>query len=170
MTSILFDSSSRFVARREHRRRTRIDFSFRSKNGADVNQTESEHHLTPIHVLCDAEYHGQSLRVSATPTVSTFALIRSMLAKRSRGSRSLASEARRTSQSSGSKFHGADSQVMCNSERASTSTLVVHRAVIHDRPDCVEVLMDAHADSNVAYMGDTPLSIAARHNRRKIVQ
>ena len=34
------------------------------KNGADPNQTESEHHLTPIHVLCDAEYHGQSLRVS----------------------------------------------------------------------------------------------------------
>ena len=34
-----------------------------SKHGADPNQTESEHHLTPIHVLCDAEYHGQSLRV-----------------------------------------------------------------------------------------------------------
>ncbi len=33
------------------------------QNGADPNQTESEHHLTPIHVLCDAEYHGQSLRV-----------------------------------------------------------------------------------------------------------
>lgn len=31
--------------------------------GADVNQTESEHHLTPLHVICDAEYHGQSLRV-----------------------------------------------------------------------------------------------------------
>lgn len=33
-------------------------------NGADPNQTESEHHLTPIHVLCDSEYAGQSLRVS----------------------------------------------------------------------------------------------------------
>lgn len=44
------------------------------------------------------------------------------------------------------------------------------RAVIHDRPECVEVLMAAHADPNVAFMGDTPLSIAARHNRRKIVQ
>jgi ankyrin repeat protein len=30
---------------------------------ADVNQTESEHHLTPLHVICDAEYFGQSLRV-----------------------------------------------------------------------------------------------------------
>lgn len=30
---------------------------------ADVNQTESEHHLTPLHVVCDAEYQGQSLRV-----------------------------------------------------------------------------------------------------------
>ena len=29
----------------------------------DVNQTESEHHLTALHVVCDAEYHGQSLRV-----------------------------------------------------------------------------------------------------------
>jgi len=48
--------------------------------------------------------------------------------------------------------------------------LYVYRAVIHDRPECVEVLMDAHADPNVAFMGDTPLSIAARHNRRKIVQ
>lgn len=34
------------------------------ESGADVNQTESEHHLTALHVVCDAEYHGQSLRVS----------------------------------------------------------------------------------------------------------
>lgn len=33
------------------------------EHNADVNQTESEHHLTPLHVVCDAEYHGQSLRV-----------------------------------------------------------------------------------------------------------
>lgn len=33
------------------------------ENCADVNQTESEHHLTPLHVICDAEYYGQSLRV-----------------------------------------------------------------------------------------------------------
>jgi hypothetical protein len=33
---------------------------------ADVNQTESEHHLTPLHVICDAEYYGQSLRVKIT--------------------------------------------------------------------------------------------------------
>lgn len=31
---------------------------------SDVNQTESEHHLSPLHVVCDAEYHGQSLRVN----------------------------------------------------------------------------------------------------------
>ena len=30
--------------------------------------------------------------------------------------------------------------------------------------------MDAHADANVAFMGDTPLSIAARHNRKRLVQ
>ena len=30
--------------------------------GVDVNQTESEHHLTALHVVCDAEYHGQSVR------------------------------------------------------------------------------------------------------------
>ena len=29
----------------------------------DVNQAESEHHLTPLHVICDADYHGQTLRV-----------------------------------------------------------------------------------------------------------
>ena len=37
---------------------------FLIENGADPNATESEHHLTPLHVVCDAEYHGQSLRVS----------------------------------------------------------------------------------------------------------
>lgn len=31
---------------------------------SDVNHTESEHHLSPLHVICDAEYHGQSLRVN----------------------------------------------------------------------------------------------------------
>ena len=34
------------------------------ESNVDVNQTESEHHLTALHVVCDAEYHGQSLRVS----------------------------------------------------------------------------------------------------------
>lgn len=33
------------------------------ESGCDVNQTESEHHLTPLHVICDAEFAGQSLRV-----------------------------------------------------------------------------------------------------------
>jgi hypothetical protein len=36
---------------------------FLIENGADPNATESEHHLSPLHVICDAEYHGQSLRV-----------------------------------------------------------------------------------------------------------
>lgn len=34
------------------------------ESGADVNQTESEHNLTPLHVICDAEFAGQSLRVT----------------------------------------------------------------------------------------------------------
>ncbi|CAF1056182.1 unnamed protein product [Didymodactylos carnosus] len=107
-------------------------------NNADPNQTESEHHLTPIHVLCDAEYHGQSLRVCQKDRAD---LIR-LLVK------------------NGAQVNHLD----------RSSMAAIHKAVIHDRPDCVDVLMDAHADPNVAFMGDTPLSIAARHNRRKIVQ
>ncbi len=34
------------------------------ESGVDVNQTESEHNLTALHVIVDAEYAGQSLRVS----------------------------------------------------------------------------------------------------------
>lgn len=44
----------------------------------------------------------------------------------------------------------------------------LHKAVIHDRPECCQELMLAKADPNTAYMGDTPLSIAARHNREAI--
>jgi ankyrin repeat protein len=44
----------------------------------------------------------------------------------------------------------------------------IHKAVIHDRPECVQELMEAKTDPNVIYMGDTPLSIAARHNRERI--
>jgi ankyrin repeat protein len=106
------------------------------ENGADPNQTESEHHLTPIHVLCDAEYHGQSLRQKDRAD-----LIR-MLVK-----------------------HGAQVNHLDRSSMAP-----IHKAVIHDRPECVEVLMESRADPNVAFMGDTPLSIAARHNRKRIVQ
>jgi ankyrin repeat protein len=51
-------------------------------------------------------------------------------------------------------------------DRSSMSAL--HKAVIHDRPDCVEALMEGKADPNVVYLGDTPLSIAARHNRDRI--
>ena len=51
-------------------------------------------------------------------------------------------------------------------DRSSMSAL--HKAVIHDRPDCVEALMEGKADPNVVYLGDTPLSIAARHNRERI--
>lgn len=49
-----------------------------------------------------------------------------------------------------------------------SSMAAIHKAVIHDRPECVYELMEAQADPNVIYMGDTPLSIAARHNREKI--
>jgi hypothetical protein len=31
------------------------------KNGADPNQTETEHNLTPIHVLVDGPYKGQTI-------------------------------------------------------------------------------------------------------------
>ena len=48
------------------------------------------------------------------------------------------------------------------------SMAALHKAVIHDRPECVNELMQAKADPNVCYMGDTPLSIASRHNREKI--
>jgi ankyrin repeat protein len=49
-----------------------------------------------------------------------------------------------------------------------SSMTVIHKAVIHDRPECVQELMEAKADPNVIYMGDTPLSIASRHNRERI--
>jgi hypothetical protein len=35
------------------------------ESGVDVNQTESEHNLTALHVIVDAEYAGQSLRVNS---------------------------------------------------------------------------------------------------------
>ncbi len=51
-----------------------------------------------------------------------------------------------------------------------SSMAAIHKAVIHDRPECVEALMDGKADPNVSYLGDTPLSIASRHNRERICQ
>ncbi|CAF4303115.1 unnamed protein product, partial [Rotaria sordida] len=51
-----------------------------------------------------------------------------------------------------------------------SSMAPIHKAVIHDRPECVQVLMESRVDPNVAFMGDTSLSIAARHNRKSIVQ
>ena len=39
---------------------------FLIENGANPNQTESEHHLTPIHVICDVQYAGQMLSVKLT--------------------------------------------------------------------------------------------------------
>ncbi|KAI0986318.1 hypothetical protein GJ496_005526 [Pomphorhynchus laevis] len=104
--------------------------------GADTNQTESEHHLTPIHVLCDAEYQGQCLRQKDRADLVK------LLIKR------------------GAKVNHLDRNAMT----------AIHKAVIHDRPECVQVLMDAKADPNVIYLGDTPLSIAARHNRTRICQ
>ncbi len=53
-------------------------------------------------------------------------------------------------------------------DRSSMSAL--HKAVIHDRPECVDALMEGNCDPNVVYLGDTPLSIAARHNRDRICQ
>ena len=35
------------------------------ESGADPNQTESEHNLSPLHIICDAEYNGQSLKVNS---------------------------------------------------------------------------------------------------------
>lgn len=103
-------------------------------SNVDVNVTESEHHLTPLHVICDAEYHGQSLRQKDRAEIVR------LLVK-----------------------HNANVNHL---DRNSMAAL--HKAVIHDRPECVNELMQAKADPNVCYMGDTPLSIASRHNREKI--
>ncbi|KAL7674594.1 hypothetical protein ACOME3_000871 [Neoechinorhynchus agilis] len=103
---------------------------------ADPNQTESEHHLTPIHVLCDAEYYGQNLRQRDRADLLKYMIRR------------------------GANVNHLDRSAMT----------ALHKAVIHDRPECVEVLIDAKADPNVMYMGDTPLSIASRHNRKRICQ
>lgn len=35
--------------------------------GADVNQTESEHYLSALHIICDAEFNGQSMTVWNKP-------------------------------------------------------------------------------------------------------
>jgi uncharacterized protein len=51
-----------------------------------------------------------------------------------------------------------------------SSMAAIHKAVLNDRPECVDALMEGHADPNVAYLGDTPISIAARHNRDRIVK
>lgn len=104
--------------------------------GADPNQSESEHHLTPIHVLCDAEYQGQFLRQKDRAD-----LVKLMIKR-------------------GANVNHLDRNAMT----------AIHKAVIHDRPECVQVLMEAKADPNVVYLGDTPLSIAARHNRIRICQ
>ncbi|KAI3385402.1 hypothetical protein SNEBB_009277 [Seison nebaliae] len=103
--------------------------------GADPNLTESEHHLTPIHIICDAEYHGQTIQQRDRAEI-----LRSLLKK------------------------SANPNHLDRSNMAA-----IHKAVIHDRPDCVAALLDAKADSNASFLGDTPLSIAARHNRKKIV-
>jgi ankyrin repeat protein len=42
------------------------------ESNADVNQYESEHHLTPLHVICDAEYEGQNLTVKNKHLILTF--------------------------------------------------------------------------------------------------
>jgi len=49
--------------------------------------------------------------------------------------------------------------------RDRSGMTALHKAVIHDRPECCQELMKAQSDPNIAYLGDTPLSIASRHNR-----
>ncbi len=44
------------------------------ESGADANQTESEHHLTAIHIICDAEFKGQSMSVSLISLVPRSAI------------------------------------------------------------------------------------------------
>lgn len=103
-------------------------------SGVDVNQTESEHFLSALHVICDAEFNGQSLSQKDRGDI-----VRLLVQ------------------------HNANVNHL---DRSSMTAL--HKAVIHDRSYCCQGLMEAKADPNVIYMGDTPLSIAARHNREKI--
>lgn len=117
---------------------------------ADVNQTESEHHLSPLHVICDAEYHGQSLRVSFIK----FFLFRKIIFLKQKDRAEIV------------RMLVRNNANVNHLDRSSMTA--IHKAVIHDRPECVKELMEAKADPNVIYMGDTPLSIAARHNREKI--
>jgi len=105
-------------------------------NGADPNQTETEHDLTPIHLLCDAQYRGQTLTEKQRAD-----LLRLMVKK------------------------GADVNHLDKHKIAP-----IHKAVMHDRLECIDALIEANADSNVGFMGDTPLSIAARQNRDKLMK
>jgi len=105
-------------------------------NGADPNQTESEHNLTPIHLLCDAQYRGQTLTDKQRGE-----LLRAMVKL------------------------GADVNHMDKHQIAP-----IHKAVMHDRLDCVDALIEGNVDTNVMFMGDTPLSIAARQNREKLMK
>jgi len=105
-------------------------------NGADPSMTESEHNLTPIHVLVDAPYKGQTITEKQRGE-----LIQAMVAK------------------------GADVNHVDKYQMAP-----IHKAVIHDRTDCLDALIAAKADPNLVFMGETALSIAARQNRDRIMK
>lgn len=46
----------------------------------------------------------------------------------------------------------------------------IHKSVINDRIECLDALIESNVDPNVVFMGETPLSIAARQNRNKILE
>lgn len=46
----------------------------------------------------------------------------------------------------------------------------IHKCVINDRIECLDALIEANVDPNVVFMSETPLSIAARQNRNKILE
>jgi len=105
-------------------------------NGADPNQTESEHDLTPIHILVDAPYKGQTITEKQRAE-----LIKAMVSK-------------------GANVNHTDKHQMAP----------IHKAVINDRLECLDALLQAKADPNIVFMGETALSIAARQNRDKIMK
>lgn len=105
-------------------------------NGADPNETESEHNLTAIHVLVDGPYKGQTIT-----EIERAQLIRLMIKK-------------------GANVNHPDKHQLTP----------IHKAVINDRSECVDALIEGNVDPNVVFMGERALSIAARQNRDKILK
>ncbi|CAF1296860.1 unnamed protein product [Adineta ricciae] len=105
-------------------------------NGADPNQTESEHDLTAIHILVDGPYKGQTLTESQRAD-----LLKQMIAK-------------------GADVNHPDKHQL----------RPIHKVAINDRPECLDVLLEAKADPNAVFLGERAISIAARQNRDQILQ